>query len=348
MKQKLILHLGLAKTGTTTIQMFLRQNPAGLAAAGIIYPKIRPDTADGPAVDGQYLTSNIQNETNHVALALEIQRRDKANAHNFETPLWNAAFQAIDESKADAAILSYENFAISAESFRFDILATALRKYHVIGIVYSRPQEDWVVSLYGQSVRGRLRIAVPMGEFNVFRRHERLEFSSRLDVLRNRLALDELIVANFEHAVQKGLLQDFLIRSGLPYEELLCDYQPASKNESLPHWATLFLVRCNQGKLSDIAFREVSRSIRHLVNSKRAAPDLQPGLDTATPEQRVFLRALTDADADRLMRLYGVALTINKREMPPYRPFGEDDFQSIMATLLPLLSKATCDALKYI
>ena len=58
-------------------------------------------------------------------------------------------------------------------------------------------------------------------------------------------------------------------------------------------------------------------------------PLLRPGLDVATPEDRESLRAAASADADRLRERYGIELDQRTREPIAYRPFDEEDFDTI-------------------
>jgi hypothetical protein len=347
-KRRLILHLGIAKTGTTTIQRFLRENPDILAAAGIVYPRLGVDLTNHPAFRRSAFTSYLQKEANHVALALEIQRKRDTTEAVFDTPLWSTAFRRIDESGARTAIVSYENFAMRVESYRFDALAPRLREYDVCGVVCLRAQEDWVTSLYGQVIRGRDRLAVPLADFDVFRGLGRLGFSTRLDAVSRRLPLDDLVVSDFSQAARSGLLADFMDRTGLPRDQLLPADEPRPRNVSLPSWANLFLLRCNQGGLPDGPFVEVLAGLKRLARRAEVIPDLAPGLDIATPEERAALRGVMAADADRLMERYGIALDPKVREPAPYRPFEASDFRAIRAALAARLSKATREALERI
>ena len=62
MKRRLILHLGLWKTGTKTIQTFLRGNPEALAEEGIYYPKVFPDNPDHPITKASQHTALLRDE----------------------------------------------------------------------------------------------------------------------------------------------------------------------------------------------------------------------------------------------------------------------------------------------
>lgn len=347
MKRRLILHLGLSKTGTTSIQGFFRRNPDALAAAGIIYPKVGAAVPDHPAFQPSALRPDLGGETNHVALAREIsgRRKDTGDA-GIDTPLWSAAFRQINDSTAHTAIVSYENFSARPTEYRFDHIAYRLSEFDVTGIIYLRCQEHWATSLYGQKVSGVGRFTKAFSDYITSLR-SRLIYSRMLDTIKAHFPLDRLVVGDFGQAARSGLLEDFLGRAGLPGDRLMSAGKPEVRNTSRSHEATLFLLRCNQAVLSDAAFLDVRRAL-----SAHAArnPDLglRPGLDTATPKTRRVLRAATADDADRLMERYGVSLSAEPRAPTAYRPFDEHDFNTIRQAIAPRLSKAAREALETI
>jgi hypothetical protein len=345
MKRRLILHLGLSKTGTTTIQTFLRRNPAALRAAGVFYPKVGVDNPDHPWFRPALLRPDVGEEINHEALALEIAQKGAAGSEAvFDTPLWSTAFRQIEESGAHTAVISYENFFSRASRYRFDVLEPQLRDFDITGLIYLRRQEDWAVSLYGQMIRGRLRFEKSFADF-IARSQMRLAYSDVLDVIREHMPLDRLTVANFEDAASAGLIADFLDRTGLAAGLLASAGDQGAKNGSLPHWADLFLLRCNQIALRDDAFLDARRALG-IGGARNSRPALRPGLDLATPEERERLRETAAGDAERLMRRYGVATSAATRQAIAYRSFDDDDFATIRGAIAPLVSHSTRDALK--
>ncbi len=344
MKRRLILHLGLSKTGTTSIQAFFRQNPDTLAEAGIVYPKPGTPRPGHPWFQPTLLKPNPGRERNHAALAEEIRRRrvDAADA-SIDTTLWSAAFQQIDESGAHTAIISYENFYRRTELYRFDVLASRMSAFDVWGVVYLRPQEDWAISLYGQSVRGRARLTTPFARFAASLRGH-LTYSAVLDKIRDHIPLDRLVVGNFHEAAMSGLVEDFLGRTELPRDQLVSAPQHEVRNSSLPPWAVLFLLRCNRAALADEAFIDVRRALT-VGASRGEAPALSPGLEVATPDERQALRDTAAADADRLAERFGVTLNAKAREPAAYRPFDDDDFAIVREAVAPRVSALTRDAI---
>lgn len=344
MKRRLILHLGFPRTGTTSVQGFFRRNPDALAAAGIIYPKIGAGVPGHKAFQRTAIPSSLGEETNHVALALEIHQPGGGGA-SLDTPLWAIAFDQIEASGAHTAIISYENFALHAENYRFDALAAKFRDFDVSGLVYLRPHEDWVVSLYEQTVRGKQRLAVPMADFPVYRGLRRFRYSAKLDTVSDHLPWAHLVVGNFDQAARRGLLEDFLNKADLPADRLLAAGEQSLRNASLPHWAILFLLRCNRAGLPDAAFAEVRRALTAYRGPGGAGLALRPGLDTATPGERATLRKATADDAGRLAERYGVTLCAGTAAPVEHRPLDEGDVEAITQAIAPRLTRPARDAL---
>ncbi|MBA3812793.1 MAG: hypothetical protein H0X27_14325 [Caulobacteraceae bacterium] len=347
MKRRLILHLGLSKTGTTSIQGFFRQNPEALAAAGIIYPRVSAAMPDHPAFRRSALKARRNEETNHSALALEINGgREGAGDAGDRTPLWSAAFRQIDDSGARTAIVSYENFSIRPTKYRFDDIAGRIGGFNVLGIIYLRRQEDWAISLYGQKVKGAGRFAKDFSRY-ASSLGGRLIYSRILDEIKGHFPLDRLVVGNFDQAANTGLLEDFLDRAGLPRERLMSGVEQRLRNPSRSHGATLFLLKCNQAALPDDAFLRVRKALA--ADGPRDVDfGLRPGLDMAAPDERRAMREATAKDADRLLERYGVSLSAETRAPIAYRPFDEEDFNTIRQAIAPRLPTATREALETI
>jgi hypothetical protein len=341
MKRRLVLHLGLWKTGTTTIQYLLRGNPDTLADLGVLYPKVGPDLPDHPFFHPRAPTAFIAEEVSHQFLARELAGRKERGP--VALPLWTAAFRQFDESRAHTAVISYEDLSAQVSRYRFDRIAEHLKAFEVIGILYLRPQESWAVSLYSHFVRGA-RTSLSFREFVDSIRH-RLTYSVLLDQIASQIPMDRLIVRNFDDASRTGLIQDFFQSLGLPDASLASDQDRDVRNRSLPHWAVLFLLKCIHASLPAEQFTDVRKALTRRAAGRRPIP-LKPGHHLASPAERADLSAIMRADAARLGDRYGIAFT--EPEAPaaaPYRPFERDDFEVIRKMITPRLAADTRAAL---
>lgn len=343
MKRRLVLHLGLWKSGTTTIQSFLRGNPQRLAEIGVHYPQVGPENPDHPYFCPKPATDFMAQEVSHQFLGRELAGRKSRSLADL--PLWTTAFRLIEASEAQTAIISYEDFSAQVPLYRFDAIAERLRSFEVVGIVYLRPQEAWAVSLYSHFVRGG-RTSLTFQDF-VDSIRPRLTYSDLLDRIGANIPVDRLIVRNFDDASSAGLLQDFFTSLELPDALSASGGDDYVRNRSLPHWAALFLLKCMQASLPAERLGDVRKAVIRTAASRRPLT-LAPGLDLANPAERAALRAMMAADAERLADRYGIRFTAPEPAATPYRPFDNSDFNAIKAAIGPRLladTRAALDAL---
>lgn len=119
---RLVIHAGIHRTGTTSLQRFLAANRAGLAAAGVAYP-------------GE--------ENNHQPLAWALHR-GQAGAE---------AVLALVEAAPPGTrqlVLSGEDFAIHRD---LGWLATVAARVDTRAVLYLRRQDHWLMSWYNQHVK---------------------------------------------------------------------------------------------------------------------------------------------------------------------------------------------------
>jgi hypothetical protein len=172
-------------------------------------------------------------------------------------------------------------------------------------------------------------------------------YSKLLDDVRTYMPLDQLVVGDFEIAARSGLLSDFMDKTGLLDNISLPTEGQSSANASMPHWSTLFLLRCNQAGVPDQAFLDVRRALAQGVRHDDF-PRFRPGLDLATPEERETLRKAAKADADRLLERHGVTLSQRTRDPLAYRSLDEEDIDAIREALAERIPKSALEALRRI
>ena len=120
---QLVIHAGIHRTGTTSLQRFLAKNRAALAGQGIVYP-------------GE--------ENNHQALAWALHR-GQADAE--------AVLALVAEGRAVGArtmVLSGEDFAIHRT---LGWLRAVAERVDTRAVFYLRRQDHWLMSWYNQHVK---------------------------------------------------------------------------------------------------------------------------------------------------------------------------------------------------
>jgi hypothetical protein len=128
LKKRLILHAGVHRTGTTSIQHALYSNAENLLRAGILYPK---------PIDGS-------DSINHQRLAWDISEQVSAFP---ELRTWAAS---LAQSDAHTVVLSAEDFC---RIRNLDFLACFSDYFEIEIAIYLRRQDVWVNSWYNQHIK---------------------------------------------------------------------------------------------------------------------------------------------------------------------------------------------------
>lgn len=120
---KLVIHAGVHRTGTTSLQRVMEKERAALAARGVVYPGT---------------------ETNHQGLAWALHRR-QAGAAEVRAIIADAR-----AAGAHTVVLSGEDFAIHRD---LGWLGPVAAEVETRVVFYLRRQDHWVMSWYNQHVK---------------------------------------------------------------------------------------------------------------------------------------------------------------------------------------------------
>ncbi len=235
-KRDVVLHIGMGKTGTSSLQTFLHRNRGRLADLGILYPK-------------------SPGRTRHTRLGLSFRPVESlANS-----PSWNRLdvdappktfryrsrrqlVREMDRADRDRVLFSDEGlYGLPDEGLHnlasfMEGLAKSLRV-----VVYLRRQDDHLVSLYQQQVKvgETKRLAEQIQRPHLAKGHD---YAQRLGRWKSFVAPDQFVVRRFERDafVDGSLYQDFLEAAGIdkPADEFR---QIHTRNESLDAEAVEFL-----------------------------------------------------------------------------------------------------------
>ncbi|MFA5581313.1 MAG: hypothetical protein WDA25_05100 [Paracoccaceae bacterium] len=135
------IHIGLPKTGTTSLQVFCARQRSWLAAQGLYYPA----TMRAP------MPTSSQHR--YINAAMRAQFAD--GGHGGDHALAMLA-QEISRQNLRNALISEEQFSYdSARSAPF--LARLRAQFNVRILVFLRQQDQWAESMYAQAVRGGYR-----------------------------------------------------------------------------------------------------------------------------------------------------------------------------------------------
>jgi hypothetical protein len=285
---ELYLHIGTEKTGTSSIQEFMRANRALLQTRGVVYPRSPGDI-------------------NHIGLAALGQERDRgelweklgitssAGRDKYRIQLANDLGTEFREKEYDRAVMSNEHCSsrlLSAEevlSLR-DFLSPLFSRIRIV--VYLRRQDDFMVSTYSTGIKsGRttpLRVPKPA------RIRARYDYWELLERWSGVFGRENMVCRKFEkQSLTDDLFTDFLSAIG-------CDASaewryPGSVNGSLDARALEFL------RLMNLHLPPDERPPR-LVPKLEALSD-GPLIDLSSADRGELMKQLRDSNA-RVAEIY--------------------------------------------
>ena len=133
--RRAIVHIGLPRTGTTSLQRVLSRLRPDLLQRGILYPELTPASADGPHLSHQ-----------HLGEALDGRRPRAERAE-----LLGMLRAQLDVNAADVVLLSYESLCLIPRRRAAPDLLRALFKTHGYAmetVLTVKPQAEYLNSTY--------------------------------------------------------------------------------------------------------------------------------------------------------------------------------------------------------
>ena len=125
MKFKLVIHAGIPRTGSTSIQTFLSSNRKKLLKQGIHYP--------------------FPEDVHHAKMAWSLKRNRMTGGE-----LSKLLLAEIEKADVPTLLLSAEAFSASR---RLDWMDPVLEHFDVVVHFYLRRQDDWLMSWYNQHIK---------------------------------------------------------------------------------------------------------------------------------------------------------------------------------------------------
>ena len=199
------IHIGLEKTGTTTLQEFAYQNSALLAEDNIYYPE----------------SPGIRNHTNLPAYAYDQNLNDLAERKNITNPNDRIYFRSAFEEKFKKEIAPIRaknmNLLVSSEHLSSRVGdETEIRKlmtlftdfgYQPKIIIYLRRQDELVLSTYSTWVKCGATQPLSLGAY----KKRRYDYLAQLKLWENTVGKKHIIVGIFDsqRLLNGDLIQDF-------------------------------------------------------------------------------------------------------------------------------------------
>lgn len=279
---RIIVHIGMHKTGTTAIQRLLASNHQLLLAAGVLHPTTGIPTGHSNA---------------HRGLVHAVR-------HGDDGP-WQTMADEVDRVGAPTVVISNEEFSRFSRR-HVAIVADRLRRYDDVRVlVYVRNEWDFMRSACRQSWRG----GTYSGDFRSFleERTQRCHYSRYLDRWADAIGPDRTTVVLYDKVVaEPGLLDDFIGRLGLgadvePVVRAAVARHPTPVNPSADDDVAMTVGRLNalEAHLPDrlTPGGVVTRLRRHLNRQTPTGRALvavaRPRRPMATDDDRTWLRDRT-------------------------------------------------------
>jgi len=225
MKEICFLHIGTAKTGTTSIQNFMATNRSGLQEQGIIYPRA-PGKQNHAALAAYALKDGGPGKKHSRVLSfLEMPK--------FREELSSELDRELRDSDASIIVFSSEQFTSpqlteSAIERAADFCAGYASRTKII--VYLREQTDFLVSFRGHNIKGgatrRFPFRVGAGIIRM------MDYAALLEPWRKIFGRENMIVRRFVPAdfMEGDLLSDFAAQ--IPFDASGF-FRPEPRNEAL-------------------------------------------------------------------------------------------------------------------
>ncbi|TVP82133.1 hypothetical protein [Thioalkalivibrio sp.] len=191
---RIVLHIGSTKTGTSSLQKFLTRYAKQLLEQGVVYP------VAGRRAAGQIAHHNLYYEKHGVRVATGVFKP--------EVGVWKEALKEIDAVSDAVGVISSEAF-MNCPSRQIARFQKELDGRHVTVLAYVRRQDLWMQSAWNQQARFG-RCSLDFWDFftkNRARGHG--DYVGQLTRWAQAFGWDHLVVQNFDSLPSGGIVPDF-------------------------------------------------------------------------------------------------------------------------------------------
>ncbi|MFO7901967.1 MAG: hypothetical protein R6U98_04855 [Pirellulaceae bacterium] len=193
---RVILHIGSTKTGTSSLQQFLTRYSKSLLERRIVYPSA------GRRAAGQIAHHNLCYE--------KQEARISTGAFKPLVGVWSEALEEIDAVSDAIGVISSEAF-MNCRSHQIARFKEELEGRHVTVVAYVRRQDLWMQSAWNQQARfGRCSLDF-WDFFKKIRARGRGDYFRQLTAWAEEFGSNHLVVKNFDTLPSVGIVSDFCL-----------------------------------------------------------------------------------------------------------------------------------------
>ncbi|MEP4147277.1 MAG: hypothetical protein ABJL54_08665 [Halioglobus sp.] len=239
--KRVILHIGLGKTGSSTIQQFLLANADALEKRGVYYPRKFPDELHFDGNHSQSLRAIFEEKPELIPANILAGRDTTESALAYGEGLKSAYMEGFGRSESGTLLLSAEGVAhLKRETVKS--LATWLKTLAptVKVVACIRHPRSALVS----EIQQRLKVGATLGE--LFEDPPYYNFEQLLKKIGLFYGANNITTYDFQDAAshQGGITAAFLEKIGVSGEGL--EYIQAEKNPSMSQKSALMLSSFNR------------------------------------------------------------------------------------------------------
>ena len=354
MPKRVCFYVGLPKTGTTTIQQYLRKQDDNLRSVGFLYPGPR----EHPVLDAHY---------NHPVMFNAMMGKMKTPVAGLDLEgcrdVVAQALGKFHQSELTDLVWSYEAMALSVHNWDADYLTGILAGAEARIVFFVRYTDDWIESLVKQNVWARagpraeklyvrpLRpiVASAPAEKGVVARAARstlavgVKIIEALEIMRAILPSAEIVVRSYDENRAAGtVVSGALAAMGIPLETFPgADEDAGVRNATKSEAYSMLLYHLEIAKAGMDVVRDISSATQ-----KRD----KKGLEFEPLKGRRF-RFLSDDNVYEA-RAYYERLREDYPDLPPQPPYvsrpaerslPRDEGLALLEWLRPDISDATFD-----
>lgn len=282
MKKRLVLHIGMHKTGTSSVQRYFSRNRAILRRMGVCYPK-------SIGVSGE-------RQPKHAAIFDAISHEADFGVHH---PVLGPAAELLNQAAAEIEAAPGRLGVLSAEGLSGErpVFAAALAdlgaRFDATVVIFVRRQDHWVESFYKQMVLSRdVRETRSFHEFvQAVSTNQHMDYARIIGWWRD--AFEDVRVVGFHAAGPARPLKRLMEIAGLGRQFQWLPFANAYENASPGVEAVEVIRRCNADGL--IASRDAAARIE----AKYGASDVR----YFTTEERMSLLKSVENGNRKLLKM---------------------------------------------
>jgi hypothetical protein len=355
MKKRAVIHVGLPKCGSSSLQFILASNRDLLLRSGFLYPAISQRRAGQLGDDA---TREGRTRPGHMRLAGALSKSRRTPP----PPLFLDILDEFENSGARTLLFSSEGFITKSRKLQPGAFGDMAERYDIDIVLVVRRRDRWLLSRYKQHVKTRShRIKQSfteffqhkgMAQFSIFDAITRMQDvalpGSRVHVF----SLDQPhadTVAQFGQVI--GVPLETFRGDGALLRNRNAHLFKLGKpiNASPSDLMTLFLLNCNRADMERHAFAEIAEVSTELERNETA--DIP--VEILSAELSELLLGYGKEDDERLAQRYGLAVEtprpVVEKAGTAYREFlTSEEFDTVAERLLPKLSPHARDALSSI